>query len=93
MAFVHQSTYPIFEVKNVLIVPTDGLEVGHIVGQMLLQWRLQSGADGLRRQNTYRFELLFAHDLFQALLGHPLVGGVQRNVVSFPPSSRRYLAR
>jgi len=78
MAFLCQSTYPILEIKNVLIVPTDGLEVGQIVGHMLLQRGLQSGA--VPRQNTYRFELLFSHDLFQPLAGHPLVRGVQRNI-------------
>ena len=39
----------------------------------------------LRRQNTYRFELLFSHDLFQALLGYPLVGSVKWNVRELPP--------
>ena len=34
----------------------------------------------MRRQNTQRFELLFPHDLFQTLAGHPLVRGTQRNI-------------
>ena len=36
MTFLYQSTHPILEIKNILIVSTDGLQVGQIVRQMLL---------------------------------------------------------
>jgi hypothetical protein len=34
----------------------------------------------VRRENTYRLELLFSHDPFQTLAGHPLIRGTQRNI-------------
>ena len=78
MAFCYQSTHPVLEIEDILIVSTDGLEAGQIVGQMLLYRGLQSGA--VRRENTYCLELFFSHDPFQTLPGHPLVRGIQRNI-------------
>ena|ERR1700752_3016266 len=78
MAFPDQSTHPILEIEDILIVSTDGLEVGQIVGQMLFQRSLQSTA--VWRKNTDSLELFFSHDPFQTLAGHSLVRGMQRNI-------------
>ncbi|MCE0523095.1 MAG: hypothetical protein LV480_09315 [Methylacidiphilales bacterium] len=79
-AVLHHPTHAVLEFVDVLVIALEGLQVGHVLRQMLQQRGLSGLAYRCGRQNPGRFHLLLAHMLLKALLRDALIRRMQRNL-------------